>query len=80
MANFTTFYLAVTCIVFNLNRSTPPEPVWDVVWWKFWLWVFVLPMGLLHLICHFWSEKKVKVPDYGDAQDVVDEEEEGGGA
>lgn len=85
LANFTTFYLAVICIIFNLNRLTPPRPVWEAPWWVFWFWAFVVPMGLVHLAA-WWSErrqaraklKRKKRPDFGDVQDVVDEMDETG--
>jgi hypothetical protein len=81
VANFTTFWLAVSIIAFNLNRYTPGSRVWDVGGLEFFLWVFVLPMAVVHMArIIFKRPEKVDEKDFGDLQDIVDEagEELGG--
>ena len=81
LSNFTTFYLMVALILFNLNRLTPPEPVFDLAWWEYWGLVFVIPMGLLHLIAALWKDPEPLDPFNENVRQDVDVEakEDGGG-
>ena len=56
LSNFTTFYLMICLIVFNLDRLNPTGPVLGLSWWKYWLYAFVIPMSAVHLLAALWSE------------------------
>ena len=80
ISNFTTFYLMVSLIIFNLNRLTPPKPVFDVAWWEYWLVVFIIPMTLLHTIAAMWSDPLPETHVTDDTHDIgVEASEDGGG-
>ena len=80
VANFTTFWLAVSLIAFNLNRFSPEGPVWDVGAVTFLGWVFFAPMALVYMARLVWSRpKKSNEADFGDLQDIIDESKEDGG-
>jgi len=80
IANFATFWLAVSFIAFNLNRYTPGGKVWDVSALNFWLYVFIIPISLVFMARLLWKRpEKAQVSDFGDLQDIVDETKEDGG-
>jgi len=79
LSNFTTFYLAAAIIIFNLNRLTPPAPVFDLAWWEYWLGVFVIPMALVHMLAAMWAAPSHHHGARGETQDAVDDTKEDGG-
>ncbi len=82
LANFTTVYLAVAAIVFNLNRFSERPPI-SLAWWEYLVYVVALPLGLLYLFVWLLGGEDEEEPDdaEGKALDALEEsEEEGGGA